>query len=579
MLVRRIAATILSGILTLVGIASFSAHAKDPELYFYPAKKWQITKNSASASDKPPVCTIASTFNNGFLLQFAGTADGFANLNIDFKQPTFEKGKKYEVQYSIPGESEDALPTSAFEKNLLVADMRGKSAFSQSLRSASVVDIKIQGNEFRFYLTGFEAAMKDFNNCTQVAKPVLAEVAPPVEAAPATPEVIAATPVNTASVETPKAKISGSSSDALKEIYAPAVSVSAPTAAITPEPLPAPPVDVAAATPEQTVADTPDANKDQTVASNQAEQNLYKRPRYTELLARQMKDENKKYEPLSAKSDAAPKVDNSAEGIERSNIPAPATNTDTETSKDAAHAPMKMTAADSAAATSDLPKPRTISTKIPAVIIKKAEPIKAEVDLTKVGIEQEMESIEPAAEANPLQETDAAVQVKEVDAPQAIEPLAEELANISPASGHSVDDFTDMRAKITEMEEQLAKLTRENTMLDEELKTTLKASEDERLSVSSDNWNLERATMRFNEAERQISRLGRQLQSAKAQCDAEKSDLEGMLFDPKLTDQQQLAKLSSLEEDLDETKSELQNQRRNYEERIRLLEAQLEKTP
>ena len=115
-----------------------------------------------------------------------------------------------------------------------------------------------------------------------------------------------------------------------------------------------------------------------------------------------------------------------------------------------------------------------------------------------------------------------------------------------------------------------------HNLLDTELKTSLKDSEDERLSVSSDNWNLERATMRYNEAERQIKRLGRQLQAARQQCTSEKQELETMLFDPKVTEQSQLAKLSAMEQELASAQSELQGIQRKYEERIRLLEAQLE---
>ncbi len=125
------------------------------------------------------------------------------------------------------------------------------------------------------------------------------------------------------------------------------------------------------------------------------------------------------------------------------------------------------------------------------------------------------------------------------------------------------------------MEARIGTLLNKNKLLDEELKSTLLDAKSEQRSVSSDNWNLERATLKFNESERQALRLGRQLQTQKAQCQKEKSELESMLFDPKLTNQQQLASLAALESDLDTAKSTFYRQQRQYEERIRLLEQQL----
>ncbi len=153
----------------------------------------------------------------------------------------------------------------------------------------------------------------------------------------------------------------------------------------------------------------------------------------------------------------------------------------------------------------------------------------------------------------------------------------QKLSEINSTGGGNIDndELVNMRNKIANLEKQVSRLSKKNIMLDEELKAALQDAEDERLSVSSDNWNLERATMKFNEAERQIMRLGRQLQSQKAKCQQEKNELENMLFDPKLTNQQQLANLATLEAELDKVKADMYRQQRQYEERIRILEQQL----
>lgn len=130
----------------------------------------------------------------------------------------------------------------------------------------------------------------------------------------------------------------------------------------------------------------------------------------------------------------------------------------------------------------------------------------------------------------------------------------------------------EMARKISELESQLHKVKKENNSLSQELASSLKEGRDERISISSDNWNLERATMRFNESERQLKTLGIQLQKERAQCAVEKKDLEAMLFDPQVTNQQQLARLADLEGKLAEAQQQLADQRLRYEEQIRILQ-------
>jgi hypothetical protein len=146
-------------------------------------------------------------------------------------------------------------------------------------------------------------------------------------------------------------------------------------------------------------------------------------------------------------------------------------------------------------------------------------------------------------------------------------------AGIETAAGGAALGIND-KARLAELESLVQKLKAENVALNHELKSTVDASEEERLSIASDNWNLEQATMRFNEAERQIKRLGQELQQERAKCEAEKKDLEASLFDPQITGQEQLAKLAKLEQELTQVKQDMDAQRLRYEEQIRILSAQ-----
>jgi hypothetical protein len=123
----------------------------------------------------------------------------------------------------------------------------------------------------------------------------------------------------------------------------------------------------------------------------------------------------------------------------------------------------------------------------------------------------------------------------------------------------------EMLMKISQLEKKINELEKENSAI----QSNVSSSKQEAVSIETDNWNLERATARYNEAERQIKRLGEQLQRERALRATEKKDLEAQLFDPQITDQQQQARLAELEQKLDEAEGRLEQQRIRYEERLR----------
>ena len=250
--------------------------------------------------------------------------------------------------------------------------------------------------------------------------------------------------------------------------------------------------------------------------------------RYTEQLAEELKRESEKYKPEPKKS--------KSDEMELNSKAAPS-----EDVVSVAEAPASAPAEEPIKAAKAEPVKESVT--IPAYKVNK-EVARVEADFTQVGKA-------PVEQGSGVDDSS--------------------LDSIETSSGSM-----DLRMKLKELEQEVYSLRKENKMLDQELKVSLKDSEEERMSVASDNWNLERATMRYNEAERQIMRLGRQLQTFKQQCEYEKQELKTMLFDPKVTEQQQIAKLSSLEEELSRTKSELEMTRRRYEERIRILQDQLE---
>lgn len=499
------ASTMLS---CFIGGLSYNALASEPELYFFPKNKWVVENVSHGDSKTLPTCTISNQFNNGYIVQLAGTPKGFTNFNLDLRQDIFQANRKYEVKYSIPGKQAALIPTKAFRNNLLVSDLRNQKDFGDALPVSSVVDLNIRGNEFRLYLTGLESVMGDYRDCLGI---------------------------NVADASTDDKKVI-----AAKEILAmePKTAPSATTA-------PPPPMQLSAAedkpAPKAETKEEPmPAHKLRPVASA--------KPRYTEQMEEQLKNESKQYTPDN--TDMTP---TGAEKMVETVEPEAAV---------VGEAPQQKISNVTPTPKSNI---KVYSEQKNGVVYNVAKTIKPIVaDMTTA------EVVRPAARPD-------SVRVAVTNpAPTAQDNVATTLSKIEPASGMPSDDFIMMRDKISELEGQVNILSKKNRLLDEELTLTLKDAQQEQRSVSSNNWNLEAATMKFNEAERQIMRLGRQLKTVRMQCDVEKSQLENMLFDPELTNQQQLTKLSSLEGELDSTKSDLYRQKRQYEERIKILEGRLD---
>lgn len=149
------------------------------------------------------------------------------------------------------------------------------------------------------------------------------------------------------------------------------------------------------------------------------------------------------------------------------------------------------------------------------------------------------------------------------------EALAEDMANLAPAAGAAINAGNHQ----AQLENKLRILQIQNASLKKELEETQRKTEKERISISSDNWNLEQATLRYNESERQNQRLGRQLQKERASWAQERAELEAMLFDPQLTSQKQLAHLARLENRVAQAEQALKQQREAYEAKLQFLQS------
>ncbi|MCC7305539.1 MAG: hypothetical protein IT558_04675 [Alphaproteobacteria bacterium] len=464
-----------------VPVCALAAFAAAPA--FKPSAPWNV--GSASAGGQQ-ICAIRGDFDNGFIVQFEGSGAAPDAVNIDFRQDAFTEGQDYQVDLGVPGAGRKTFPAKAISSQTLNINFSGDRGIYSAMRDSSLVDMQIEGNDFRFHLAGLADADKSFSRCL---------------AANATPAV-------------------------------------------------PPPAPVAAA-PAPVSADIQSAQAEPVAQSARPQP----RPRLSEEIAEKIKNnpelvKNSATPDASAAKPAAPASAPPLQETQAPEILMPLSRLQQE----------KPGQQQASAAGTDMRPPEPAPQ--PPVFREETETL----------------TPPPAQEPSPRKNS----QVKNLRSP---EPVVRKKTStieadftripgpdaIEPASG---GPDPELFRKISEMEHTIRELKEENVALNHELKSNVQAGEQERLSISSSDWNLERATMRYNEAERQIKRLGQQLQQERAQCSVDKQDLEGQLFDPQVTSQEQLAKLADLQQKLDEAREQLQSQRMRYEERIKILEKQ-----
>lgn len=575
-----------------MGISTSAIAMQTPEVSFHPVASWDI---SPVQSDGQQHCVMLNEFNNGFFVQFQGTQGKVDVMSIDFRQNAFSAGHSENVILQIPGGSELQLPATAFSPDVISINMAAQDTFFQNLSKASALDVKIADNAFRFYLTGFANAVNSYTRCLNGAEmpksaPVMAEV--PQEQVTPSPEVVA--PIE--QVEEAPTKISNAEPDRAapspmmrdmsqkaQDRYAEELSV------ILQEPK------------EKVSAELQKAldRQNQDIMDDDA---LSMRPepgeRYTETLAKAMGTPTDK----SAAVLETVAVEQQEIVIEEPAVPA-RTEITKETAEDiiwnAAPSSKKVEVVDAMAPppADDLTEPTEITEETKSLVEEleefvgvkdqKAEEPKAAAATENMDPipdpvqEDDMGAItppptqkeEPKVTSYKTPEykvnrevikheadyTDIDLPVREVEKPSLREPMMEMRAN---------DE------ELEKLQSKIARLKRENDALNQELEMALRSGEKERLEISSDNWNLEAATMKYNEAERQIAKLGQQIQKERAQFEYEKKELEMMLFDPAVTEEAQLARLSSLEKKIKKMEEEMALQEEQYERQIQMLKSQ-----
>ncbi|MEM8833382.1 MAG: hypothetical protein AAGB32_02460 [Pseudomonadota bacterium] len=219
-----------------------------------------------------------------------------------------------------------------------------------------------------------------------------------------------------------------------------------------------------------------------------------------------------------------------------------------------------------------------VSTPIPKeekVVEEKV--VKAEPKKEKP-VEEKVAKVEP--EPEPKEEQKAPVPPKSEN----LDAIREEVAILRIENQKLYEDARKARAqidsvavesgnqalrRIREYEKKLEAQKADNVALSREIEELRTMQEDGRMDVVRGDWDLEKATKRYNEAEREIKRLGLLLEQQKSAHRREKSELEQMLFDPAVTEREQRNKLAALERQVEESNLKLERAQKEMAEQAK----------
>jgi hypothetical protein len=571
---------ICSGLLMAAG----PARANAPQI-FQPNTGWAVSKIEAKRSGAGEYCALARRFSSDMILTFARNGRDESSLAVDFQKDLLKASDTYFVTLK-PGYGQDRMfEVKPVSGKAMVIRMGQDFAFFDALARGGKLTVDISGQPYEFNMPDIAQGQSELNGCLAgLVQPAAGDapvIAPP--SAVATPDrSIAADPV-------------ARDSRAEMLLQAPQSGRAAPVPVAAPAPVPVP---VAAPAP---VIASPDPGVLREVESLR-EENM----RLKNAMERERRNFEERFQQQSGDSSKAVELNEKIRLLEmeneslRSNLtatanlpkPPPVTNEMMDKVKllETENAGLRQTLADTA--------------KMAAA---PAAPLQCD---TANATAAQGANAQLKAELTNLQAENARLKTQMADQTARIAALEEQASGAMIKAESAVR--ADQGAAMTEMQQRVAQLEEENAILRTKVKTqhvdakpgegvitlsqlrsveaqmqVIKADRDRMaaqieniqkgrgddiLAKAAGNWDLEEATKRFNEAEREIRRLGGQLEQERAKCAADVKKIEYMMFDPAIATQEQTAKLLQLEEQVMSFNARTEVDSAAYKSRIQTLE-------
>jgi hypothetical protein len=556
-----------------------------------PEGSWAVSKIAGQGGVENAYCALARKFSDDIILTMASNRGGETSVAIDFQKDNLAKGENYKVTMRPGPGVERSYDVPAVSGKALVVRMGQDKAFQDALMQSGNLGVSVAGQDYTFAMPDIDNGRSDVEGCLAA----LAQPAAGDEAEQAAPRKISS-PVDIAPPSGDKRAEKIFRAAAVDEMPPPAA---APVEAVEQRVVPVVPLSP--------------SDADGVPASREADALREENTRLRNALERERRDYENRFMQQGDSTSVAFELNEKIRMLEDENrslkgklASAPATPA----SVAAPVCPAPEKASDSAAATQamagELVKLRDENAKLKqgksaaADSIPPAELEKLRAD--NASLRQQVEGLnvklaqresEQAAELKAqLQQAKSSPDAKSVEAIGKLQGRVEVLeaeneglkqslrvAEQKAAAASKVVPVAAASpgvtlAQLRGVEEQLKQALSERDSLRSQMEGLRAGREDVAIgSIAGNNWDLEQATRRFNEAEREIRRLGAELEQQRGQCAAEKKEIEYMLFDPAIATQEQIAKLTALEQELAEAKAG--GDTKEYEEKIASLENQL----
>lgn len=515
--------SVMCGGVALMSSASWSQTA--PKVTYKPQGEWAVTRMAAKGPGKAPYCTMARRFGNNVILTFARNGNDETSVAMDFQPKTLAKGQSYYVTLDPGANEKRAFDVTPVSDKAMVIRLGADSKFHDALNQSGVLNVDVAGLQFEFNLPDMAKGSQDLSGCvTSIVEPAAGEASKPLSKPVALAQADAAPMTRRAADDILAAPITN------KPV------VNAPVAAVvTP-----PPAAMAAGHSE---------------AESLREENL----RLKNALERERREYEDRFMRESAGSSQVSEVMEKLKLLEKENGDLKYQLADARSMAPKAGAVSKIDTAVPSCASSD-PK---LGAEMSMLREENAR-LKADIAAQKTAMVQlEMQAAQAkndgakvAAEGGAVARLQARIDELATQNSKLQADLMSAQASAATAATVSSNGTISL-SQLRSVEAQLKSVEKERDGLRSQIDKMGEGQEDSLLKLSGSDWNLEQATRRYNEAEREIRRLGSQLEQARTQCTAEKKEIEYMLFDPEIATQQQISKLMTLETEVNASKDAL----------------------
>lgn len=493
-----------------------------PKVSYKPQGEWAVSRIAAKAEGKVPYCTMARRFGENVIMTFARNAKDETSLTFDFQPNTLAKGQSYYVTLTPHSDESRAFDVSPVSDKAMVIRLGQDHAFHEALKKSGVLAVDIAGLRYDFNVPDMDKGYQDLEGC-------IGSMVEPAAGGTPEAESILAAPVTASSSDfpTPVLHEAGpSESEALQE-----ENMRLRNAL------------------ERERREYEDRFMKESAGSSQVSEVMEK------VRMLEQENNNLKYQLADARS---------MSGAAQKTAPqAPAEPVAcTPTVDPAVSLELGALREENSRLKSDLAAQKTamIEMEMSASGAKSADAAKVANDTATIARLQSR--VDELMSQNSKLQSDLSMAQMQSQSAQA------SVISTSAESSISV-------AQLRSVESQLKSVEEERDSLRKQIESFSSGKEDGLLKLSSSDWNLEQATRRYNEAEREIRRLGTQLEQARSRCTAEKKEIEYMLFDPNIATQEQISKLMSLEAEVVSAKAELARKDTEVGEKIASYEQQI----